>query len=146
MRTARSEEGGLVRIERVCSSYLHTWSVLMLHRRQGPAAGDAYALGLLIHAVFNPTQPPPATAQPPHPPPTAASRGAIPHALFGCYKRLLNPNPKARLTPKHFLELGMAEVTGESSGFFANNRLVKVCAGLDNFSLGSESEKALLLK
>ncbi|EPS93604.1 hypothetical protein FOMPIDRAFT_1153884, partial [Fomitopsis schrenkii] len=138
--------GGLLPESNVCAPpevKKGGWSTL---KEQSPAAADAYALGLLIHAAFNPTQPPPATTQPPHPPPTAASRAAIPHSLFGCYKRLLNPNPKARLTPKNFLELGMAEVTGESSGFFANNRLVKVCAGLDNLSLGSESEKASLLK
>lgn len=119
---------------------------LILPCRHNPAVADAYALGLLIHRVFNPTLPPPATAQPPHPPPTAASRGSIPQILFSCYKRLLNPNPKARLTPKHFLEIGMAEVASEGAGFFTNNRLVKVCSGLDNFSLGSEGDKAALLR
>ncbi|CCL98356.1 uncharacterized protein FIBRA_00351 [Fibroporia radiculosa] len=119
------------------------WSILKEH---SPPAADAYALGLLIHSVFNPSLPIPATAQPPHPPPTASSRGSIPSALFSSFKRLLNPNPKARLTPKTFLELGMAETAGDGSGFFANNRLVKVCAGLDNFSLGNESEKTLLLR
>jgi hypothetical protein len=32
------------------------------------------------------------------------------------------------------------------TGFFANNRLVKVCLGLDNFALSSESEKNILLR
>lgn len=50
------------------------------------------------------------------------------------------------MTPKTFLDSGMVETAGESSGFFASNRLVKVCAGLDNFSLGSEAEKAALLR
>lgn len=40
----------------------------------------------------------------------------------------------------------MAETTGEGSGFFASNRLVKVCAGLDNFNIASEAEKAALLR
>ncbi len=106
-----------------------------------PSAPDAYALGLLLHAVFNPTHPPPATAEPPHPPPAPASRGAIPTSLFPHFKRLLNPNSKGRLTAKGFLEIGMAE-----TGFFFNNRLVKVCAGLDNFALASEAEKNQLLK
>lgn len=119
------------------------WSVLKEHN---PAVADAYALGLLIHAVFNPTLPPPPTTHPPHPPPTAASRALIPNVLFSPFKRLLNPNPKARLTPKDFLEIGMAQTAGEGSGFFANNRLVKVCSGLDNFSLGSEGEKTTLLR
>ncbi|KAL1942784.1 hypothetical protein VTO73DRAFT_5024 [Trametes versicolor] len=111
-----------------------------------PAAADAYGLGLLIHFAFNANQGPPATAQPPHPPPTAASRGAIPTTIFPAYKKLLNPNPKARLSPAHFLELGMSQTAGEGSGFFASNRLVKVCAGLDGFNVASEGEKASLLK
>ncbi|KAI0717280.1 hypothetical protein C8T65DRAFT_726309 [Cerioporus squamosus] len=110
------------------------------------AAADAYGLGLLIHFAFNPNHTLPAAAQPPHPPPTAASRGTIPTSIFPAYKKLLNPNPKARLTPAHFLELGMSQTAGEGSGFFATNRLVKVCAGLDNFNLASEAEKASLLK
>ena len=101
------------------------------------SAADAYGLGLLIHFAFNPNQAVPATAQPPHPPPTAASRGAIPTSIFPSYKKLLNPNPKARLSPAHFLELGMSHTAGEGSGFFSTNRLVIVCAGLDNFNLAS---------
>ncbi|KAI0768728.1 ARM repeat-containing protein [Trametes elegans] len=111
-----------------------------------PAAADGYGLGLLIHFAFNASHGLPATAQSPHPPPTAASRGAIPTSIFPAYKKLLNPNPKARLTPAHFLELGMSQTAGDGSGFFANNQLVKVCAGLDNFNLASEGEKASLLK
>nr|GAT57734.1 predicted protein [Mycena chlorophos] len=114
------------------------WSVL---KENEPPAADAYALGLLLHAVFNPTQPPPATASPPHPPPQPSSRGAIPTSIFPCFKKLLNPNHKGRLTPNGFLAIGMAE-----TGFFSNNRLVKVCLGLDNFALSSESEKNVLLR
>lgn len=114
------------------------WSALKEHE---PAAADAYALGLLLHAVFNPTHPLPATASPPHPPPPASSRGSIPASVFPCFKKLLNPNPKGRLTAKGFLAIGMAE-----TGFFSNNRLVKVCLGLDNFALSSESEKNMLLR
>ncbi|KAH9485238.1 putative inactive serine/threonine-protein kinase scy1 [Psilocybe cubensis] len=114
------------------------WSTL---KESDPASADAYALGLLLHAVFNPNHPPPPTAEPPHPPPAPASRGAIPASVFPCFKKLLNPNPKGRLSPKAFLEIGMAE-----TGFFFNNRLVKVCSGLDNFALANEAEKTLLLK
>jgi SCY1-like protein 1 len=109
--------------------------------RHGPGIADSYALGLLLHAVFNPTHPEPPTAQPPHPPPIPASRGAIPTSVFPSFKKLLNPNPKARLSVKNFLEVGMAE-----TGFFATNRLVKVCSGLDNFALSSEAEKNQLLR
>lgn len=106
-----------------------------------PAGPDAYALGLLLHTLFNPSHPPPETAQPPHPPPSASSRGSIPTSVFTAFKKLLNPNPKNRLSAKGFLELGMTD-----TGFFATNRLVKVCLGLDNFSLGSEAEKNSLLR
>ncbi|KAJ7350311.1 armadillo-type protein [Mycena albidolilacea] len=114
------------------------WSSL---KENEPAAADAYALGLLLHTVFNPTHPLPATASPPHPPPPASSRGAIPNSIFPSFKKLLNPNPKGRLTAKGFLAIGMAD-----TGFFTNNRLVKVCLGLDNFALNSESEKNTLLR
>lgn len=107
-----------------------------------PSAADSYTLGLLLHAVFNPSQPPPATATPPHPPLQASSRGAIPTSIFQHFKKLLNPNPKARMAAAAFLDAGMLE----ESGFFANNKLVKVCGGLDNFALGSEGEKMTLLR
>ena len=61
--------------------------------------------------------------------------------MFGSFKKLLNPNAKIRLNAKGFLEIGMSD-----GGFFSSNRLVKVCSGLDNFALASESEKATLLK
>ncbi|KAG1738786.1 hypothetical protein EDB19DRAFT_1982454 [Suillus lakei] len=73
------------------------------------SAADGYALGLLLHAVFNPTHPPPLTAQPPHPPPQVSSRGAIPSSVFPPFKKLLNPNPKSRMSPKNLLDIGMAE-------------------------------------
>ena len=50
------------------------------------------------------------------------------------------------MTPKYFLEIGMAQTAGEGAGFFAENRLVKVCAGLDNFNIAGEAEKNNLLK
>ncbi|THH30408.1 hypothetical protein EUX98_g3776 [Antrodiella citrinella] len=70
---------------------------------------------------------------------------------LGGFEVLSNPKDDAavlyaRLTAKGLLELGMAETAGEGSGFFATNRLVRVCTGLDNFNLASESEKAILLR
>ncbi|KAH7923423.1 ARM repeat-containing protein [Leucogyrophana mollusca] len=116
------------------------WSSL---KEQPVSAGDAYALGLLLHSIFNPTHPLPPTSQPPHPPPQPSSRGAIPPSVFPSFKKLLNPNPKARMAPKTFLETGMAE---SGDAFFARNKLVKICAGLDNFALAGESEKSALLR
>ncbi|KAF8904359.1 armadillo-type protein [Gymnopilus junonius] len=115
------------------------WSAL---KDSDPAAADAYALGLLLHSVFNPSHPPPPTAEPPHAPPAPSSRGSIPQAIFPVFKKLLNPNPKTRLNARGFLEVGMTEETG----FFADNRLVKVCSGLDNFTLTNEVEKNALLR
>ncbi|KAL5484849.1 CEX1 [Sanghuangporus weigelae] len=118
------------------------WSSLKEHH---PSVADAYALGLLIHSVFNPNAPLPATAEPPHPPPSASSRGAIPTSIFTQYKKLLNPNPKARMAPAGLLEAGMAQ-TGAGCGFFANNIFVRICEGLDQFSIKGEAEKAALLR
>jgi SCY1-like protein 1 len=109
--------------------------------RVNVSAADAYALGLLLHAVFNPSHPPPPTAEPPHPAPAPSSRGSIPHTVFNPFKKLLNPNPKGRFNAKGFLEVGMME-----GGFFSSNRLVRVCSSLDNFALASEVDKAILLK
>lgn len=49
------------------------------------------------------------------------------------------------MTTKAFLDLGMAESAAEG-GYFVNNKLVKVCKGLENFALGSETEKTALLR
>ena len=109
-------------------------------------APDGYALGLLLHSVFNRDAPLPPTSQPPHPPPAANSRGSIPTSLWPSFKRLLNPSAKARMSPKAFLELGMGEKAGDGARFFADNHLVQVCAGLDQFAIGSDAEKATLLR
>ncbi|KAF8320793.1 hypothetical protein DL93DRAFT_2073508 [Clavulina sp. PMI_390] len=110
------------------------------------SAPDAYEFGLLIHSVFNPNHPLPPTSLPPHPAPTASSRGAIPTTIFPSFKRLLMPKPKPRLTSKGFLEIGNGEKTGEGAGFFSQNRLVKICASLEGFNLSSESDKATFLR
>lgn len=123
----------------ILTALLTTW------RRHHPSVADAYALGLLIHCVFNLNAPLPATADPPHPPPPASSRGAIPTILFNQYKKLLNPNAKARISPAAFLETGMAQL-GDGSGFFANNSFVRICQGLDQFSISGDAEKAALLR
>ncbi|KAG1772245.1 hypothetical protein EV702DRAFT_1246718 [Suillus placidus] len=56
------------------------------------SAADGYDLGLLLHAVFNPSHPPLPTARPPHPLPQVSSRGAILSSVFPSLKKLLNPN------------------------------------------------------
>lgn len=120
-------------------------SMLMLSRGP-PAAADSYALGLLLHSVFNPSHAAPPTTIPPHPQPLPSSRGSIPKSVFPSFKKLLNPNPRGRLTAKGFLDLGMSNTAGEGGGFFVDNRLVKVCAGLDGFTLSSEAEQNAMLR
>lgn len=139
--SARSQEKWMVVSEGVIIFYYSASIPLSDFISLDPASADSYALGLLLHSVFNPSHPPLLTAEPPHSPPPASSRGAIPTAIFPTFKKLLNPNPKGRLSAKAFLEMGMA-----GSGFFSNNRLVIVCAGLDNFALASEAEKNQLLR
>ncbi|KAJ7594647.1 hypothetical protein C8J56DRAFT_927286, partial [Mycena floridula] len=106
-----------------------------------PATIDAYELGILLNETFNPTHHPPPSASSPYPPPTAASRFDIPTSVFPLFKKLLFPHAKGRLTTKGFLEAGMA-----GTGFFASNRLVKVCVGLDGFAVASEGDKGSLLR
>ncbi|KAI0058015.1 ARM repeat-containing protein [Artomyces pyxidatus] len=119
------------------------WSAL---KQSPPAAADSYALALLIHSLFNPNAGPPPTAQPPHPPPQPSSRGAIPPSVFTSFKKLLNPNPKPRMTAKTFLEAGLAESLGDGGGFFKENRLLKICEGLESFGLMADGERAVLLR
>lgn len=73
------------------------------------------------------------------------ARGSIPATLFQVWRRLGNPNPRARLKTDVFLELG----TGSESaggGWWPSNRLVKLSAALEGFSLASESERLGLLR
>ena len=49
------------------------------------------------------------------------------------------------MTPATLLEIGMAQ-TGDGHGFFANNKFVQMCTGLDQYSIIGEAEKAVLLK
>ncbi|TFY50780.1 hypothetical protein EVG20_g11332 [Dentipellis fragilis] len=119
------------------------WSAL---KPNPTSAADSYALALLIHTLFNPNAGPPPTSHPPHNPPQPSSRGAIPTSVFTSFKKLLNPNPKPRMTTKAFFDTGMAESLGEGGGFFKQNRLLQICEGLESFGLMSDGEKANLLR
>jgi|SRR5712671_7031956 len=113
----------------------------------GPnAAIDAYALGLLIFNLFNPTVLHPPFLNPPYNPPQPSTRGAIPPPVWSSFKKLLNPNPKGRLTPKALLDVGVAESLRENGGFFKGNKLFKICEGLGNFGLMADGERAALLR
>jgi len=62
------------------------------------------------------------------------------------FKKLLTPDPRNRMTVKTFLDIGTSDLSGEGSGFFSQNRLVKICQGLDNFALSTDSEKSNMIR
>lgn len=101
-----------------------------------PALTDAYLFALLIHTIYNPQQSlPNLTAAP-----TISTSGSIPRALFPIYKRMLNPNPRTRLSTTSFIP----EV--EQLGFWHGNNLVELVDSLEAFELASEGEKSALLR
>lgn len=113
--------------------------------RSDPTSNDAYSLGLLIHAIFNPAHGLPATVQPPHPAPQPSSRGAIPPALFPAFKKLLNPSPKSRLTAAGLLQEGGGLGEGRQ-GIFGSNRFIWVGDGLEGWGLKGEAERSEILR
>jgi len=123
-----------------------TWASSDFTSSNNPSAADSYGFGLVIHFVFNPSQPPPPTSHPPHPPPQPSSRGAIPGGIFPLFKKLLTPDSRSRMTVKTFLDIGTSEVSGEGTGFFSHNRLVNICQGLDDFALSGDSEKSNMIR
>ena len=56
------------------------------------------------------------------------------------YKRLLNVNPKARLSVSHFRD------QGRRSGGFFETPLIKLSEGIDGLGLKSEGEKEGFLR
>ncbi|OWZ36136.1 SCY1-like [Cryptococcus neoformans c45] len=109
------------------------WSAL---RETDPAQHDTYLLAVLLFTLYNPHSPlPPLSSQP-----TLSSSGTLPRVLFPLWKRMLNPNPRTRLTTISFTD------EAEKAGFWASNPFVSLVKGLDNFELQSESDKLSLLR
>ncbi|KAI0107115.1 armadillo-type protein [Nemania sp. FL0031] len=94
------------------------------------SAVDSYNFGTTIFEVFNGDF-------------TGASQAGqtkgIPPTMHAGYKRLVNPNPKARITVKTFLE------QGRRSGGFFDSPLIKLTDGIDNLDVKSEEERASFL-
>lgn len=94
-------------------------------------ATDAYDFGILIFEVFN-----------------GDFMGAdqvgqtknIPPNMQATYKRLINANPKARLSVGQFLEQGT-----RNGGFF-ETPLIKLSEGVDNLGMKSEEEREEFLR
>ncbi|KAE9377701.1 kinase family protein-like protein [Stipitochalara longipes BDJ] len=89
-------------------------------------AVDAYNFGTLIFEVFNgdfvgPDQ--------------AGQTKNIPPTMHSSYRRLVNSNPKARVSVGNFLE------QGRRSGGFFNTPLIKLTDGVDNLGMKSEDER-----
>lgn len=59
----------------------------------------------------------------------------IPPTMQSSYKRLVNSNPKARLSVGHFLE------QGRRSGGFFETPLIKLTEGVDNLGMKTETER-----
>lgn len=55
--------------------------------------------------------------------------------MHASYKRLVNPNPKARLSAAHFLD------QGSRTGSFFDSPLIKLTEGIDNMGVMSEPER-----
>lgn len=64
----------------------------------------------------------------------------IPPSMHASYKRLVNPNPKARLSTAHFLSQGL-----RAGGFF-DSPLIKLTDNLDNLGVKSETERDAFLE
>ncbi|KAF2153052.1 protein kinase [Myriangium duriaei CBS 260.36] len=95
--------------------------------KRGPiSAVDSYDYGILISEVF-----------------TGGFSGSdqvgktkdIPHAMHNHYKRLVNPNPKLRLSIAHFLE------QGARPGSFFDTPLIQLSDGIENLGLKTEGER-----
>ena len=103
------------------------WEVI----RQNPAhAVDAYNFGTLTFEVFN-----------------GSFQGSdqlgqlksIPPSMHQSYKRLLNPNPKSRMSVAQFLE------QGRRNGGFFQTPLIQVTEDIENLGLKADNERDELL-
>ncbi len=100
-------------------------------KRSPHSAVDSFNFGTLIFEVFNgeltgPDQ--------------AGQTKNVPPSMHSSYKRLVNPNPKARLSVGHFLE------QGQRSGAFFDSPLIKLTDGVDNLGVKSETEREKFLE
>lgn len=99
-------------------------------KRQPITAVDAYAFGILLYEAFNGDF---ITSN------TIGQTKNVPPSMHQSYKRLLNANPKARLSVGHFLEQGL-----RSGGFF-ETPLIRLTEGIESLGLKSDSERQQFL-
>nr|XP_036589279.1 uncharacterized protein CTRU02_00032 [Colletotrichum truncatum]KAF6801284.1 hypothetical protein CTRU02_00032 [Colletotrichum truncatum] len=90
------------------------------------SAVDSFGFGCLIFEVFNGDFM--GSDQ-------AGQTKGIPPTMQQSYKRLVNPNPKARVSVGHFLE------QGQRSGAFFDSPLIKLTEGIENLGVKTETER-----
>jgi SCY1-like protein 1 len=99
-------------------------------KRNPLPAVDSYSFGILIYEVFNGGN---------HGSDQPGQTRNIPPSMQQSYKRLLNANPKARLSVSHFLE------QGRRSGGFFETPLIRLSEGVESLGLKNDAERAELL-
>ena len=104
------------------------WDVL---KRNPHSAVDSYDFGILTFEVFNGSFM--GSDQ-------AGQTKNIPPSMHSSYKRLVNANPKARITVGAFLE------QGKRSGAFFDSPLIKLTEGVDNLGVKSHEEREAFLE
>lgn len=103
------------------------WSVI---KKNPLTATDSYGLGTLVYEAFNGVF---------HGTDQLAQTKSIPTTIAASYKRLINANPKMRLSPAHFLE------QGKKAGSFFQTPLIHISESADNLGLmGPEERDAFL--
>ncbi len=100
-------------------------------KRSPHSAPDSFNFGALIFEVYNGDY----TG-----PDQAGQTKGIPPGVQSSYKRLVNANPKARISVSHFLE------QGQRRGAFFDSPLIKLTDGVDNLGVKSEEEREEFLK
>jgi SCY1-like protein 1 len=100
-------------------------------KRNPLTAADSFGLGVLIFEVFS-----------------GSFRGAdhlsqtkaIPSSMVQSYRRLINGNPKLRLSAGHFIE------QGKKAGGFFETPLIRLTTDVDSLGLKNESEREQFLR
>jgi SCY1-like protein 1 len=100
-------------------------------KRNPVAAVDAYNYGILVYEAFNSTFT--GTDQ-------LSQPKSVPPTMQQSYKRLINANPKARISVSQFLD------QGQRSGGFFETALIRLTDGIDNLGLKSDSEREEFLR
>ena len=104
------------------------WNIIKSHPI---AAVDSYNLGTLISEIFNGSF----VGKD-----NVGQTKSIPPSMHQSYKRLLNPNPKARLSVSNFRD------QGKRSGGFFETPLIRLSEGVERLGLKSDGEREEFLR